>query len=314
VRVRSVHPKPYTRNPDTVSLAAEIACLLEVSAAKPGNVSRFADFSDTRYRDFLASAAIVGMVLRKAPSETIGSLVLEVVRETRRLVGRNTNLGIALLFAPLAKAALLGGRRSLRSRLHVVLGSLTPTDGQKVYEAIRAAAPGGLGEADQLDVRTTRERIPLLQAMRIAMTRDAIASEYATDFEITFTIGAPALTRCVKESSDPEASIIQTYLTLLSRIPDSLIARKCGGQEARKVSSQAGQILGLGGAFTQVGHRKLARWDRALRKGGNRLNPGTTADLTAAALFVVMQEKGIKYMLGREGKLSRMPSRGLSIR
>jgi triphosphoribosyl-dephospho-CoA synthase len=136
--------------------------------------------------------------------------------------------------------------------------------------------------------------------MRSAMERDSIASEYATDFEITFTIGAPALTRCVKESSDPEASIIQTYLTLLFRIPDSLIARKCGGQEARKVSSQAGQILGLGGAYTQVGRRKLARWDRALRKGGNRLNPGTTADLTAAALFVVMLEKGTEFILANE--------------
>ena len=295
---------------ERIALAAEIACLLEVSAAKPGNVSRFADFSDTRYRDFLASAAIVGMVLRKAPSETIGSLVLEVVRETRRLVGRNTNLGIALLFAPLAKAALLGGRRSLRSRLHVVLGSLTPTDGQKVYEAIRAAVPGGLGEAAQFDVRDTHGRVPLLEAMRSAMERDSIASEYATDFEITFTIGAPTLEKCLRETHDPEASIVQTFLTLLSRLPDSLIARKCGSQEARRVSRQAGAILADGGAFTQEGRRRLTSWDRTLRKRGNRLNPGTTADLVASALFVVMLEKGIEYMLGREGRLSRMPRRG----
>jgi len=299
---------------ERIALAAEIACLLEVSAPKPGNVTRFADFSDTRYIDFLASAAVIGTVLRTVARATTGSLILEVVRETARAVGRNTNLGIALLFAPLAKAALLSGRRPLRSRLSAVLASLTPTDGQKIYEAIRLAAPGGLGEAAQFDVRETHGRVPLLEAMRSAMERDSIAREYATDFEITFTIGAPALTRFVKKSSDPEASIIQTYLTLLSEIPDSLIARKCGGQEARKVSNQAGQILGLGGAFTQEGRRKLARWDRALRKGGNRLNPGTTADLTAAALFVVMLGKGIKYMLGREGKLSRMPSRGTSIR
>ena len=290
---------------ERIALAAEIACLLEVSAAKPGNVTPFAGFSDTRYIDFLASAAIMGMVLRKASRATTGSLILDVVRQTHHLVGRNTNLGIALLFAPLAKAALLGGRRPLRSRLSAVLASLTPTDGQKIYEAIRLAAPGGLGGAAQFDVRETHGRVPLLPAMRSAMERDSIASEYATDFEITFTIGAPTLTRFVKESGDPEASIIQTYLTLLFRIPDSLIARKCGGQEARKVSSQAGQILGLGGAFTQAGRRKLARWDRALRKGGNRLNPGTTADLVASALFVVMLEKGIEYMLGREVHSSR---------
>jgi len=299
---------------ERIALAAEIACLLEVSAPKPGNVTRFADFSDTRYIDFLASAAVIGTVLRKVARATTGSLILEVVRETARIVGRNTNLGIALLFAPIAKAALLGGRRPLRSRLSAVLASLSPTDGQKIYEAIRLAAPGGLGEVPQLDVRTTHGRVPLLEAMRSAMERDSIASEYATDFEITFTIGAPTLEKCLRETHDPEASIVQTFLTLLSRLPDSLIARKCGSQEARRVSRQAGAILADGGAFTQTGRRKLARWDRTLRKQGNRLNPGTTADLTASTLFVVMLEKGIEYMLGREGRLSRMQSRGPSLR
>ncbi len=299
MRGNRLYPKPYILNPDKVSLAAEIACLLEVSAAKPGNVTRFADFSDTTYHHFLASAAILGLGLRRAGTATTGSLILDVVRETDRLVGRNTNLGIALLFAPLAKAALLGGRRSLRSRLRAILASLTPIDGQRVYEAIRLAAPGGLGEAPQLDVRETHGKVPLLAAMRRAMERDSIAREYATDFEITFGIGAPALDRYVKESGDPETSIIQTYLTLLSMVPDSLIARKCGGEEARQVSRQARGILALGGAFTQEGRRGLARWDRALRKGGNRLNPGTTADLTAAALYVIMLEKGIEFMLKR---------------
>jgi triphosphoribosyl-dephospho-CoA synthase len=299
---------------ERIALAAEIACLLEVSAPKPGNVTRFADFSDTRYIDFLASAAILGVVLRKAAGAPTGSLVLEAVRETARLVGRNTNLGIALLFAPLAKAALLGGRRPLRSRLSAVLASLTPTDGQKIYEAIRLAAPGGLGEAAQFDVRETHGRVPLLPAMRSAMERDSIASEYATGFEITFSIGVPTLEKCVRESGDAEASIVQTYLTLLSRLPDSLIARKCGDREAKRVSHQAGAILAAGGAFSANGRRRLAQWDRVLRRKGNRLNPGTTADLTGAALFVVMLERGIEYMLGRERRLSRMPRRGLSIR
>ncbi len=293
-------PTRNTLNPDKVALAAQVACLLEVSAAKPGNVTRFADFADARYADYLVSAAILGMVFRKATPATTGSLVLEVVRETRRTVGLNTNLGIALLFAPLAKAALLGGRRSLRSRLRTLLASLTPTDGRKVYEAIRLAAPGGLGEAEQFDVRATRGRVPLLAAMRTAMEWDSIAREYVSDFELTFTIGVPALKKCLKESHDPEASIIQTYLTLLSHTPDSLIARKCGSEEAEKVSRRAGEILAIGGAFTQKGRRELARWDRTLRRGGNRLNPGTTADLTAATLFAVMLEKGIVCMLGRE--------------
>lgn len=291
--------------PDTVSLAAQLACLLEVSAPKPGNVTRLADFSDARYLDFLASAAIMGLVLRKATKASTGSLILDVVQATARAVGKNTNLGIALLFAPLAKAALLGGRRPLRSRLHAVLMSLTPTDGQKVYEAIRLAKPGGLGGVEAFDVETTRGKVPLLAAMRLGMDRDSIAREYATDFEITFDIGTPALEGFVQASRDPEASIVQTFLTLLSRIPDSLIARKCGVREARRVSRQAGRILADGGAFSPQGRRKLAHWDRALRRRGNRLNPGTTADLVASALFVVMLERGIEFMLARKERFSR---------
>jgi triphosphoribosyl-dephospho-CoA synthase len=301
IGLRKRSSKGGTMSPsERVSLAAQLACLLEVSAAKPGNVTRFADFPDTNYTDFLVSAAIMGAALRKAAGASVGTLVLDVVRETTRLVGRNTNLGIALLFAPLAKAALLGGRRPLRSRLCAVLASLTPADGQKTYEAIRLSAPGGLGEAKQFDIRTTHEKVPLLAAMRAATERDSIAREYATDFEITFTIGAPTLERCVRELGDPEVSIIQTYLTLLSQIPDSLIARKCGEREARRVSQQAKGILAVGGAVTQRGRRRLAQWDRSLRREGNRLNPGTTADLTAATLFVVMLERGFEYVLGRK--------------
>lgn len=288
---------------DEVSLAAQLACLLEVSANKPGNVTPFANFVDTRYTDFLASSAILGLAFRKAATLTTGSLVLDAVRETKRLVGRNTNLGIALLFAPLAKAALRRGRRPLRSRLRNVLTALTPYDGQRVYEAIRLAAPGGLGDADQFDVREMRSRVPLFEAMRLAMDRDSIAREYATDFEITFTIGAPTLTRYLQESGDSEPAVIQTCLTLLSRVPDSLIARKCGAREAGLISREAGRILAIGGAFTQEGRRRLKHWDRALRQEDNRLNPGTTADLTAAALFVTMLEQGIEFVLGRRGGL-----------
>jgi len=284
---------------ERVALASQIACLIEVSSPKPGNVSRFTDFSDTRYIDFLASAAIMGVVLRRAGRAATGSLILEVVQHTAGIVGRNTNLGIALLFAPLAKAALLGGRRSLRSRLHAILTSLTPTDGRKVYEAIRLADPGGLGTAEQLDVRRTHGNVSLLAAMRSAMDRDSIAREYATDFDITFTVGAPALERFVNSSRHLEASIVQTFLTILSRIPDSLIARKCGDRQAGMVSQQAGAILAAGGAFAQQGRRRLAEWDRALRREGNRLNPGTTADLVASALFVVMLERGFEFTLGR---------------
>ena len=77
--------------------------------------------------------------------------MLAAVRATRRVAGANTNLGIALLLAPLARAALLGG--PLRERVEEVLAALTLDDARAAYAAIRAAGAGGLDEPVEHDVR-----------------------------------------------------------------------------------------------------------------------------------------------------------------
>src|SRR6476619_6256717 len=83
-------------------MCAQAACILEATARKPGNVHRYADFVDTTYLDFLLSAAAIGPVMDRALGRPLGETVLEAVRATRRVTGRNTNLGIILLLAPLA--------------------------------------------------------------------------------------------------------------------------------------------------------------------------------------------------------------------
>ncbi|MFN3475978.1 MAG: triphosphoribosyl-dephospho-CoA synthase [Candidatus Methylomirabilales bacterium] len=282
-------------SPEEVSRAAQIACLLEVSAAKPGNVNRFHDFSDTRYEDFLISAVAIGRAIREAKALSVGSIVLKAIRDTRRYVSSNTNLGMVLLFAPLAKAAVGNGK--LREELHAVLSTLTVQDTRKVYQAIRLANPGGLGEAEQYDVREKKVAVTLLEAMRAAKDRDAVAREYTTDFEITFSIGCPMLKTSIEASDDLEGSIIQTFLTILSEVPDTLIARKNGEEVARRISDQAREILKVGGAFSEAGKMALEGWDRELRKEGNRLNPGTTADLVAASIFVKLLEDGPDFLI-----------------
>jgi len=87
-----------------VAQAAQIACLLEVSAPKPGNVSRYADFTDTRFEDFLLSAVAIGPAMERAGRDGVGQIIWRAVRDTQRLVRSNTNLGMVLLLAPLAKA------------------------------------------------------------------------------------------------------------------------------------------------------------------------------------------------------------------
>src|SRR5262249_28853130 len=88
----------------TIGLHAQLACVWEATARKPGNVHRFRDFADTTYLDFLASAAAIAPVLGEAPDHLVGATICESVRLSRGVVATNTNLGIVLLFAPLAKA------------------------------------------------------------------------------------------------------------------------------------------------------------------------------------------------------------------
>lgn len=290
-------------SPEEIARAAQIACLLEASAKKPGNVNRFHDFRDTRYEDFLISSVAIGRAFRQAKALSVGSIVLEAIQDTKRYISRNTNLGIVLLFAPLAKAALRRaqgsalGKGVLREELHAVLSALTVQDARKVYKAIRLANPGGLGEVERYDVREKKVAVTLLETMKAAKDRDAIAREYTTDFEITFSIGCPALKASIEASGDLEGSIIQTYLTILSEVPDTLIARKSGWEVARKISDQSREILKVGGAFSEAGREELEQWDQELRREGNRLNPGTTADLVAASIFVTLLEEGPNFLI-----------------
>ena len=73
-------------------------------------------------------------------------------------------------------------------------------------------------------------------------------------------------------------------------MPDTLIARKRGPQAAGRVTEGAGRVLAAGGVRTAAGRRALAGFDASLRKDGHALNPGTTADLVTAVLFVALLE------------------------
>jgi triphosphoribosyl-dephospho-CoA synthetase len=58
------------------------------------------------------------------------------------------------------------------------------------------------------------------------------------------------------------------------------------------VSRRAAEVHAAGGIRTDAGRAALAALDVELRDPSNSRNPGTTADLTAAALCVVIMESG----------------------
>jgi triphosphoribosyl-dephospho-CoA synthase len=275
---------------DEVAAAAQLACLLEVSAPKPGNVSPARHFHDTRYEDFLASAVAIGPALAAAGARPLGVTIHAAVEATARWVRSNTNLGIILLLAPLARAALRGDG-TLRDRLRHTLAETTVADSAEVYAAIRRARPGGLGAAESEDVAAA-PTVSLREAMALAAERDSVAREYATDFGVTFELAAPALRRARGAGLDWAGATVECFLQILAAVPDTHIARKLGRGEAEVVSRRARKVAEAGGVRTEAGRSELEAFDAALRGPTNARNPGTTADLTCAALFVVILEDG----------------------
>ena len=252
-----------------VAAAAQLACVLEVSAEKPGNITPSHDFHDTSYEDMLRSAIAIGPELARAGQRGVGETVLAAVEASRGAA--NTNLGIVLLLSPLAKAALEG------VPVAATLRALDVGDARAVYAAIRFAGAGGLQERVEHDVRDEPD-VGLREAMAGAAARDSIASEYATGYAITFGVGVPAL----DHSLPVRDAIVQLHLRLLAEVPDTLIARKRGAGAAARVSAGAREVL--------AGRLSLADFDASLREPGNALNPGTTADLVTATLFVALLE------------------------
>jgi triphosphoribosyl-dephospho-CoA synthase len=283
-----VRAAPATaRSADSVAGAAQLACVLEVGAEKPGNITPSHDFRDTSYEDMLRSAIAVGPELARAAERGVGDTVLAVVEASRRAAPANTNLGIALLLAPLAKAALEDG--PLRTRLAATLRALDGSDARAAYEAIRLAGAGGLDERVEHDVRS-EPTVGLREAMASAAARDSVASEYVTDYALTFDNGVPALIAAVGDGLPLRGAIVELHLRLMTQAPDTLIARKRGADAAARVSAAARDVLAAGGVRSDSGRRALRDFDASLRDPSNELNPGTTADLVTATLFVALLE------------------------
>ena len=276
------------RTADSVARAAQLACVLEVSAEKPGNITPTHAFDDTSYEDMLRSAIAVGPELARAGERAVGETVLAVVEASRRAAPANTNLGIALLLAPLAKATLDSG--PLRARLGATLRALDVADARAAYAAIRRSGASGLHERVEHDVRS-EPTVGLREAMASAAQRDSIASEYVTDYVLTFDAGLPALVAALGDGLAVREAIVELHLRLLDRAPDTLIARKRGADAAARVSAGARAVLAAGGVRTAAGRRALRSFDASLREPGNALNPGTTADLVTATLFVAQVER-----------------------
>jgi triphosphoribosyl-dephospho-CoA synthase len=266
--------------------------LIELSSSpKPGNVDRCHDFSDTGFQHFLVSAVSAYPVFRDAASgkERVGSLILSGVKAWRDWnIGNNTHFGSLILMIPLAMAA--GRAGPLRDELTAILKNTSVEDAADFYQAFNIAG-ARVADVDEFSLkdpgaalRLYQEKRTLLDLMCLSQGHDLVAREWATSFERSFKMAVRLQERVLCQGLNE--GVVRTFLEALAEMPDSLIEAKFGEWKAKEVSIKAGLALKDG---TLDSARRL---DLELLAGD--INPGSTADLIAASLFISLL-KGLRF-------------------
>ncbi len=268
--------------------AATLACQWEATAPKVGNVHPQAAFADLTYDDFLHSAVVIGPIMERAAEQGVGQTVFDAAQATRKAVGTNTNLGTILLFAPLAAVPQ---DTSLAEGIGAVLNQLTLEDTRLVYKAIRLSAAGGMGRVEQADVTSdSPPMLPLIEAMRLAADRDLVARQYTNNFADVLTGVSTWITEGTVRHWTLTDAIVHAHLRQMAAEPDSLIQRKCGAELAQQSRQRAAAVVASGTPGEAAYRLALDDFDAWLRADGHRRNPGTSADMIAAGLFVLLRE------------------------
>lgn len=266
---------------------AELALLLEVAGTpKPGNVDRHRDLADLRFEHFLAGAvgAREGFELA-ASGAPVGEAFETAVAGMSEQSGGNTQFGCLLLLVPLVKTAATGDLSP--ADVEGVCEATTVEDAAGFYRAFEHAdvavrdPPEGMGA---LDVRRGAAAVPTLRDRELTLSDvmalsegDANAREWVDGFPRTFRAAESILA----DDGPVTDRAARAFIDLLAEAEDTLVRTQHGDDVAREVRERAERIESLAEAET---------WAAELVERG--VNPGTTADLTAAALFVAL-ERGV---------------------
>jgi triphosphoribosyl-dephospho-CoA synthase len=277
---------------------AQLALLLEVTGTpRPGNVDRHRDLDDLRFGQFMAGAVGAGTGLRRAADgDAVGPAFERAVAGMADRADENTQFGCLLLLVPLVRAAASDALTP--DGVTEVVESTTIDDAVVFYRAfdhVDVAVGDPPADAAALDVRRGAAAEPTLRKRELTLydimersadppadrIADGNAREWVTGFERSFR-AADALLAAEGPVGDRTARL---FLELLAGRPDTLIATQHGPEVAHGVSRRAAETarqVNVDGDLTAAEELAESFVDAGY-------NPGTTADLTAAALFIALQ-------------------------
>ena len=280
-------------SPDRLASYFIEACSADVAAIKPGNVSLYAPDRGMTAEDFVFSAKACAADLC-TPELSLGERIYKAVVARHRVVNHNTNLGIILLCAPLAHFALetpikLGEKStpvaSARCFLGEVLENTTVADAEMAYRAINLATAGGLGQVPEQDL-SAKPDVNLRATMALAAAHDLIATQYTTNYALIFDELLPLYLAMCRRWGYNLHPVTGIYLTILSRYPDSLISRKSGAHKAEVLRRMMQNVAKRYNDLDDPNEMRkdLIACDTLLKS--RKLNPGTSADIVVACIFL----------------------------
>jgi triphosphoribosyl-dephospho-CoA synthase len=266
-----------------VAACAVTALTLVYSAPTPGAGSRYVD-GGVAHEARMLSAASSREALAAAGRQGVGETVLEATLASLALAGFADPRAAAYL-APLARSALTAEPYA------AVLARLGHDDIAPFVRALDAVGDGGQLAGSLSYALGAGRDATLRDAMRFAAARDPLAREYARDFEVTRELARPALLSALSRAGSVRGALVQTYLEVLSEVPDLEVASRAGSREAEDVSRMANGVLKAGGAYSRRGLEGVANLDGLLR-ADPRLAPTATERPVVAATFLVALEYG----------------------
>ena len=307
-----------------VARCVQLAMVMEVSAyPKPGNVDRNHDYEDTRFEHFLASAVSIYPVMENAAnvndnasSSGVGSLIHSAVRESANWQnGGNTHFGAFILLIPLAMAAgdILHKKHEftieeLVSCAHEIVKKTNVQDAIEFYRSFETAKVrvNPVDEFDLQDVGSIDSLddggITLYDLMDISKGYDMIADEWVSGFKRCANCGETII-RCMGSNDESDRSdrsgkpnkskldindaVVYAFMKTLSENRDTFIQTKFDEKTAAYASERAHDIL-LEFSPQETGfdavRLAVEEFDEELLQKG--INPGSTADIVIAGLFI----------------------------
>jgi len=311
--------------------SSQIACCLEVSAYKPGNVHRNKNYDDLKYHHFLTSGVGFGDVVYNASKDNgnIGKYIKLGVLNSKKWSPSNANLGIIMLHIPIAQSAgkLIQNNENncitisnLKREIKNTIKNTTVNDSLNLYDAIELANPNITPPKEGPDAQKDGKKelidknLTLYDVFNISKTWDNISKEWAEGFNISFE-GYELLNKYYNIYKDINYAITITFIHLLSMYPDTLIARKNNMETAKIVSNKAKDLLdniledevnkynninknNINNKYNDnndinniSNYKLLVEFENYLTSNGNNLNPGTTADIIASSIMIYLLDR-----------------------